>query len=67
METTSLVRRINSAPTGKVWFRSNRIFYTDDGWYVGMGEGDLGPFLDREIAVTELARLKRLGKFSVAD
>ncbi len=38
----------------KVWFRSRRIFHTDDGWYVGTREGNLGPFPDRRLADIEL-------------
>ncbi len=34
----------------KVWFRARRIFHTDDGWYVGSREGNLGPYPDRQLA-----------------
>lgn len=43
----------------KVWFRSKRIFHTDDGWFVGTREDDLGPFPDRRLAVIELKRYVR--------
>ena len=38
----------------KVWFRSRRIFHTDEGWYVGTREGNLGPYPDRRLADIEL-------------
>ncbi len=37
----------------KVWFRSRRIFHTDDGWYVGTREGNRGPFPDPLLADIE--------------
>ncbi len=44
----------------KVWFRSRRrIFHTDDGWYVGTREGNLGPYPDRQLAAIELKRYVR--------
>ncbi len=43
----------------KVWFRSVRIFHTDDGWYVGTREGDIGPFPDKQLAVIALKRYIR--------
>ena len=38
----------------KIWLRSDRIFYRDDGWYVATREGDLGPFRSLEMAVIGL-------------
>ncbi len=46
--------RQDDADRDKVWFRAVRIFHTDDGWYVGMREGNLGPFPDRQLAAIEL-------------
>ena len=43
----------------KVWFRARRIFHTDDGWYVGLRDGNLGPFPDRQLAAIELKRYVR--------
>ena len=43
----------------KVWFRSKRIFHTDDGWYVGTREGDLGPLPDRRLAAIQLKHYVR--------
>ena len=43
----------------KVWFRSKRIFHTDDGWYVGTREGDLGPYPDRRLAAIQLKHYVR--------
>ncbi len=43
----------------KVWFRARRIFHTDDGWYVGSREGNLGPYPDRQLAAIELKRYVR--------
>ena len=43
----------------KVWFRSVRIFHTDDGWYVSTREGNLGPFPDRRLAAFVLKRFIR--------
>ena len=43
----------------KVWFRSKRIVHTDNGWYVGTRESNLGPFPDRQLAVIELKRYVR--------
>ena len=43
----------------KVWFRSLRLFHTDDGWYVGTCEGNLGPYPDRRLADIELTRYVR--------
>ena len=48
--------RRDDADRDKVWFRATRIFHTDDGWYVGTREGNLGPFLDRQLADIELKR-----------
>ncbi len=52
--TEPFVARSSSTDGDKVWFRSKRIFHTDDGWYVGTREGNLGPFPDRKLAVIEL-------------
>ncbi len=43
----------------KVWFRSKRIFHTDDGWYVATREGDLGPLPDRRLAAIQLKHYVR--------
>ncbi len=52
----------------KVWFRAVRIFHTDDGWYVGMREGNLGPYPDRQSAAIELKRcLRKLKRQKVAQ
>ena len=48
--------RQDDADPDKVWFRARRIFHTNDGWYVGTREGNLGPFPDRRLADTELQR-----------
>ena len=48
--------RQDDADRDRVWFRATRIFHTDDGWYVGTREGNLGPFLDRQLADVELQR-----------
>jgi len=47
------VARSSSTDGNKVWFRSKRIFHTEDGWYVGTREGNRGPFPDRKLAVIE--------------
>ncbi len=39
-----------------VWFRSKRIFRTNDGWYVRTRKGDLGPLPHRRFAVIKLKR-----------
>ncbi len=43
----------------KVWFRSVRIFHTDDGWYVDTREGNLGPFPGKQLAAIELKHYVR--------
>ncbi len=48
--------RDNDLDGDKVWFRSKRIFHTDDGWYVGTRKGDLGPLPYRRLAVIKLKR-----------
>ena len=52
--TEPIVARSSSTDGDKVWFRSKRIFHTDDGWYIGTREGNLGPFPDRKLAIIEL-------------
>ena len=44
--------RDNDQYSGKDWFRSKRVFHTDDGWYVGTRTGDLGPLPHRRLAVS---------------
>ena len=46
--------RQDDADRDKVWFRAARIFHTDNGWYVGTREGNLGPYPDRQSADIEL-------------
>ncbi len=46
--------RHDDPDSDKVWFRTKRIFHTDDGWCVGTREGNLGPFPDRLLADIEL-------------
>ena len=43
----------------KIWLRSERIFYSEDGWYISTREGDLGPFRLRRSAAIELKRYLR--------
>ncbi len=60
IHTQRSTRTRHDDPNGdKVWFRSRRIFHTDDGWYVGLREGNLGPFPDRQLAAIELKRYVR--------
>ncbi len=40
----------------QIWFRSKRIFHTNDGWYVDTGRGELGPVPHRRLTVIKLAR-----------
>ncbi len=56
--TEPLIRQ-DDPDSDKVWFRTKRIFHTDNGWYVGTREDNLGPFPDRKLAVIELKRYVR--------
>ncbi len=51
--------RQDDADYDKVWFRSKRIFHTDNGWYVGTREGNLGPFPDKQLAAIGLKHYVR--------
>jgi pimeloyl-ACP methyl ester carboxylesterase len=51
----SLRPRADDAPEGRSWFRSERIFSRDEGWYfAARGEPRVGPFASREEAKVEL-------------
>ncbi len=56
--TEPLIRQDDS-DSDRAWLRTKRIFHTDNGWYVGTREDNLGPFPDRKLAVIELKRYVR--------
>ncbi|MEE8286748.1 MAG: DUF6316 family protein [Gammaproteobacteria bacterium] len=68
--TEPLIRQ-DDPDSDRVWLRTKRIFHTDNGWYVGTREDNLGPFPDRKLAVIELKRyvrkLKRQKQDAVED
>ncbi len=60
--------RQDDADLDRVWFRSRRIFRTDDGWYVATREGDLGPFPDKRLAAIQLKHhVRELARQKVAQ
>jgi Domain of unknown function (DUF6316) len=55
--------------TDKVWFRGNRCFSADGGWFISTREGvDIGPFESRQTALMTVPRyVNSVTKSTVAE